>query len=87
MTTPSSLSRKETTAPQRPFVGVATPSLIYVGCPDREEFDKIAVEARDIRNDNGHVLTKMVEGPGSTPGRPVKVVFQHWLELKESGNG
>lgn len=63
------------------YVGVPIPSVVYVGCPDRSEFDKIAAEAKDHGlDDNGnHVLTKSISGPGNTPGRPVAVIFQHWL--------
>lgn len=60
------------------FVGVANTersSYVYVGCPDRAEFDKIKAEAKDHgRNEHGdHVITKSVE-QGS-----VVVIFQHWI--------
>lgn len=63
------------------YVGVPTPTLVYIGCPDRAEFDKIGAEAKDHGLDaNGnHVITKAVTGPGSEEGRPVMVVFQHWI--------
>lgn len=63
------------------YVGVPIPSLIYVGCPDKAEFDKIGAESHDHGKDaNGnHVVTKSIEGAGNEPGRPVKVIFQHWL--------
>jgi hypothetical protein len=67
--------------PEGYYVGVPLPSVVYIGCPDRAEFDKIGAEVHDHGlDDNGnHVLTKSVEGQGNTPGRPVKVIFQHWL--------
>ena len=67
--------------PEGYFVGVPIPSIVYVGCPDRAEFDKIGAAVKDHGLDaNGnHVLTKCVEGPGTEPGRPVMVIFQHWL--------
>ena len=63
------------------FVGVPIPSVIYVGCPDRAEFDKIGAEAKDHGMDeNGnHVITKSIEGQGIEAGRPVRVIFQHWV--------
>lgn len=66
------------------YVGVPTPNLVYVGCPDRAEFDKIGAEPKDHGKDaNGsHVITKSVNGPGSEPGRPVTVIFQHWVEME-----
>ena len=57
------------------WVGVATPTLIYVGVEDRAEFDMIGVLVNDHgETKDGHVLTKAVE-----QGR-VTVVFQHWLK-------
>lgn len=63
------------------FVGVPIPSVIYVGCPDRAEFDKIGAEAKDHGMDEhgNHVITKSIEGRGIEAGRPVKVIFQHWV--------
>jgi hypothetical protein len=65
------------------YVGVPIPSVVYVGCPDKEEFDKIGAPVKDHgpneQHGGAHVLTKCVEGPGAEPGRPVKVIFQHWL--------
>lgn len=60
------------------YVGVANTernSYVYVGCPDRAEFDKIKAEARDHgRDEHGdHVITKSVEQG------PVVVIFQHWI--------
>jgi hypothetical protein len=63
------------------YVGVPIPSIVYVGCPDRTEFDKIGVEAKDhgLDEHGNHLLTKVVEGPGQEAGRPVKVIFQCWI--------
>lgn len=63
------------------YVGVPIPSVIYIGCPDRADFDKIAAEAKDhgLDENGNHVLTKAITGTGDTPGRPVTVIFQHWL--------
>ena len=63
------------------YVGVPMPSVVYIGCPDRAEFDKIGADAKDYGLDeNGnHVIVKCIEGAGNEPGRPVKVIFQHWV--------
>ncbi len=63
------------------YVGVPIPSVVYIGCPDRAEFDKIGADSMDHGMDkNGnHLVTKSIEGPGNTAGRPVKVIFQHWI--------
>ena len=53
-----------------PFVGVVSPTCIYVGCPVRQEFDTIGVPTRAF----DRVLTKTVERDG------VMVVFQHRLQ-------
>ena len=60
------------------FVGVATPTLIYVGVADRDEFDKIARPVSDSgpSADGNHVITKMVQ-QGKT-----KVIFQHWIKFE-----
>ena len=52
-----------------PFVGVVAATCIFVGCPERQDFDTIGVPARAF----DRVLTKTVEHDG------VMVVFQHWL--------
>lgn len=60
------------------FVGVATPTIIYVGVKSREEFDKIAAPLHDAgENERGHVLVKHV---GEFDGKSVTVIFQHWLK-------
>jgi hypothetical protein len=63
------------------YVGVPISTIVYIGCPDRAEFDKIGVEAKDhgLDQNGNHVITKAVTGPGIEEGRPVTVVFQHWL--------
>lgn len=63
------------------YVGVPLSTLVYIGCPDRAEFDKIGAEAKDhgLDENGNHVITKAVTGPGSEEGRPVMVVFQHWV--------
>ena len=55
------------------FVGVASPTCIYVGCPVRQDFDTIGVPARA----SDRVLTKTVEHDG------LMVVFQHWLPVPQ----
>lgn len=61
------------------FVGVPSPSSVYVGVPDYDEFNKINVKALDHRTHEDPsirkpVLTKAVVGD------EVTVVFQHWLD-------
>ncbi|MGB3044154.1 MAG: hypothetical protein WBB98_13305 [Xanthobacteraceae bacterium] len=57
------------------FVGVTSPTLIYIGVKSRADFDKID---RPCTNHGltptGHLLSKHVEGDG------VYIVFQHWLK-------
>ena len=53
------------------YVGVASATCIYIGCPERQEFDTIGVPVRAF----DRVLTKTVEHDG------VMVIFQHWLSL------
>ena len=44
------------------FVGVPTPTLIYIGVKNRDDFDKIAAPLHDAgENERGHVLVKQVE--------------------------
>lgn len=52
------------------FVVVATPTCVYVGCPNRQDFDTIAGAAVKF----GALLTKTVEQAG------LMVVFQHRLQ-------
>lgn len=60
------------------YVGVTTPTLIYVGVKSREDFDKIAAPLHDAgENERGHVLVKRV---GDLDGRNVTIIFQHWLK-------
>lgn len=68
------------------YVGVPIPSIVYIGCPDRAEFDKIGSDVKDhgLDENGNHVLTKLVEGPGNEPGRPVKVIFQYWLAMEST---
>lgn len=64
-------------APQE-FVSVTTPTLIYIGVKDREDFDKIALPLHDAgENERGHVLVKRL---GDLDGRAVTIIFQHWLK-------
>lgn len=64
-------------APQE-FVGITTPTLIYIGVRSREEFDKIAAPLHDAgENERGHVLVKRV---GDLDGKSVTIIFQHWLK-------
>jgi hypothetical protein len=60
------------------FVGVATPTLIYVGVADRDEFDKIAGPVSDSgpSADGNHVITKMVQQDKT------KAIFQHWIKFE-----
>lgn len=59
------------------FVGVSTPTLIYIGVADRDDFDKIALPCLDNGpNERGHVLVKRV---GDFGGRKPTIIFQHWL--------
>ncbi|SDG59755.1 hypothetical protein SAMN05216338_1001856 [Bradyrhizobium sp. Rc2d] len=60
------------------FVGVVTPTLIYVGVSSREEFDKILLPALDHgENDKGnHVISKSIK-QGET-----QVIFQHWVKFR-----
>lgn len=58
------------------FVGITTPTLIYVGVDNREDFDRIALPLQDNGpKDHGHVLVKTLGEIGST----TTVIFQHWL--------
>jgi hypothetical protein len=60
------------------FVGVSTPTLIYIGVKDRADFDKIAAPLHDAgENERGHVLVKRV---GEFDGKNVTIIFQHWLK-------
>ncbi len=60
------------------FVGVTTPTLIYIGVKDRADFDKIALPLQDHgAGPNGHVLSKRLGE--FTRGTPT-IVFQHWLK-------
>lgn len=59
------------------FVGVATPTLVYVGIADRADFDRIAAPCVDHgAKEGGHVLTKTVGNLGTDE---VSVVFQYWI--------
>jgi hypothetical protein len=59
----------------RDFVGVPTPTLIYVGIASREDFDKICARCFDHgENENGHVLTKRLNSGRRT------VIFQYWIK-------
>lgn len=60
------------------FIDVTTPTLIYIGIQNREDFDKIAAPLHDAgANERGHVLVKIV---GELDGRSVTIIFQHWLK-------
>jgi DNA-binding LacI/PurR family transcriptional regulator len=57
------------------FVGVPTPTTIYVGLSDREDFDKIAARCTDHgEREIGHVLTKQIKSGRRT------VIFQFWIK-------
>jgi hypothetical protein len=59
------------------FVGIATPTVIYIGVRDRAQFDKIASPLEDRgETENGHVLIKQV----GEFGKGVTVIFQHWVK-------
>lgn len=59
------------------FVRVAADTFVYVGVADRAQFDLIAAPCTDHgENNNGHLLSKWVEGDG------VRVIFQHWLLIR-----
>lgn len=64
---------------------VAISSVVYVLLDDREQFDKLEVDPKDHGDlgPKGHVLTKTITGPGSTPGRPIMVCVQHWLRAPD----
>jgi hypothetical protein len=60
------------------FVGVPTPTLVYVGVANRADFDKIQLPLHDAgENERGHVLVKTL---GEFDGTHVTVIFQHWLK-------
>lgn len=59
------------------FVGVTTPTLIYIGVKSREDFDKIALPLDAGENERGHVLVKR---SGDLDGTKVTIIFQHWLK-------
>jgi hypothetical protein len=62
------------------FVGIAGPTLVYIGVAKRADFDKLALPCADNgENADGHVLTKMV---GEFKGSEVTVIFQHWVKQK-----
>lgn len=59
------------------FVGIAGPTLVYIGVAKREDFDKIAAPCVDHgQSAHGHALTKQV---GGLKASEVTVIFQHWL--------
>jgi hypothetical protein len=59
------------------FVGITTPTLIYIGVEDRAEFDRIALPLQDNGpNETGHVLVKSL---GKYNGKKPTIIFQHWL--------
>jgi hypothetical protein len=63
------------------FVGVATPTMIYVGLANRDDFDRIAAPVHDSgENENGHVLTKTIGNYGTGI-----VIFQYWLKTRTFG--
>ena len=55
------------------FVGVTTPTLIYIGVKKLEDFNKIAAAPQECVGDSGNVIVKEV-----TDGK-VTVIFQYWL--------
>ncbi|KWR88806.1 hypothetical protein [Cupriavidus sp. IDO] len=63
------------------WASVVTPTCVFVGIADREEFDRLALPAKDHRQQinelvpRRNVLTKSLEAEG------VMVVFQHWLTV------
>lgn len=61
----------------RDFVGIATPTLIYIGVANRAKFDSIKRSAWDsgLKPDGSHVLAKEIEQDG------VAVIFQHWVSV------
>jgi hypothetical protein len=60
------------------FVGVIG-SDVFVGVAKRDDFDKIDAPCIDRgENEEGHVLTKTVEGAGCA----VTVIFQHWIKSR-----
>ncbi|MNT52257.1 hypothetical protein D3C72_1892730 [compost metagenome] len=65
----------------RSWASVATPTCVFVGIADRGEFDRLALPAKDHRQQiselvpRRNVLVKSLEADG------VMVVFQHWLTV------
>lgn len=59
------------------WVGVALPTVIYVGVVDRGQFDKIAAPATEHEPQPGgeRCVSKSVEDPALG----VRVIFQHWI--------
>ena len=53
----------------RPYVGVPTPTLVYVGVPDRADFDRIKGDCTPIEGG----FAKAVKSDDG-----VTVIFQHW---------
>jgi hypothetical protein len=59
-------------------------SLVYIQVANREEFDRLALPVREIHNGGSHGFAKSVHGvPGSIPGKPITIVFQHWVTLED----
>lgn len=62
------------------FVGVAGPTVVYVGIADRTAFDNLILPVRDSgENEDGHVLSKVA---GNYGRNEVTVIFQHWIKSK-----
>lgn len=63
----------------RSWASVTTPTVVFVGIANREEFDRLALPGKDHRQQiseqvpRRNVLSKALEADG------VMVVFQHWL--------
>ncbi|AQV94786.1 hypothetical protein BJN34_12935 [Cupriavidus necator] len=63
----------------RNWASVTTPTCVFVGIADRAEFDRLALPAKDHRQQVSemvpprNVLTKALDADG------VMVVFQHWI--------
>lgn len=67
------MAEQATHANERDYVGVATPTLVYVIVPDRAKFDKIGAPCAN--HPEKQLLTKRVGDHGADE---VTVIFQHW---------
>ena len=82
--------------PGRSWASVGTPTTIFVGMPQRVEFDKIALPVQDLglrmrlnvhaspmRDEPCRLLVKSLD-QRLDDGRGFTVIFQHWGGVPES---